>query len=105
MKKTGVVYWLLLAKPERELFCNVIRILRKEFRAPKFEPHLTLFVATKDRQFPRNALQQIRARSIRLRPRGVRYSEKFTKTLYVRFKSSPALRELVSDLGSMTKSR
>jgi len=105
MKKTAIVYWLLLAKPERELFCNLVRILRREFRAPNFEPHLTLFVTSKDRQSPKQALQKIRSRPIRLTQRGVAFSEKFTKTLYVRFKSSPALRKLVIDLGRAAKSR
>ena len=105
MKNATIVYWLLPAKPERELFCSIVRILRKEFRAPNFEPHLTLLIATKDRVSPKTVLQQIRARPIRLNTRGVAFSERFTKTLYVRFKSSPALRKLVADVRHATKSR
>lgn len=105
MKKTATVYWLLPAKPERELFCEFIRILRKEFGAPNFEPHLTLSVVTKDRESPKKILKGIRSRPIRLSVRGVAFSSKFTKTLYVRFKSSPSLRKLVVDLGRAAKSR
>jgi len=105
MKKTAIVYWLLPAKPERDLFCSIVRILRKEFRGPNFEPHLTLFVTAKDRQSPRKILQQIRSRPISLSARGVAFSEKFTKTLYVRFKTSSALRKLIVNLGRATKSR
>jgi 2'-5' RNA ligase len=105
MKKTATVYWLLPAKPERELFCNIIRILRREFRAPNFEPHLTLFVTGKDKQSPAKVLRQIGSRPVRLTTRGVMFSEKFTKTLYVRFKSSPALRKLVAEFGRAAKSR
>ena len=105
MKKTATVYWLLLAKPERDLFCEVVRILRKEFRAPNFEPHLTLFSASKDQESPKTILKQISMRPIRLTTRGVGFSPKFTKTLFVRFKSSDALRRLVGDLGRATKSR
>jgi hypothetical protein len=105
MRKSATVYWLLPAKPERELFCSIIRILRKGFKAPDFEPHLTLFVTTKDHESPKKVLQQVRARQIRLSTRGVSFSPKFTKTLFIRFKSSPALRKLVSDLGRATKSR
>jgi 2'-5' RNA ligase len=104
MKKTAIVYWLLPAKPERELFCSIIRILRKAFNAPNFEPHLTLFVTAKDRQQPSKVLRQIRSRPIRLRARGVAFSPKFTKTLYVRFKSSPALRKLNGKVGRAAKS-
>jgi 2'-5' RNA ligase len=104
-KKTAIVYWLLPAKPHRELFCNIVRILRKEFRAPNFEPHLTLFVTSADGISPKKALQQIRARPVRLATRGVAFSEKFTETLYARFKSSPALRKLVRDLARAAGSR
>jgi 2'-5' RNA ligase len=103
MRKNAIVYWLLPAKPERELFCEVVRILRKEFGAPNFEPHLTLFVA-KDQQSPRKVLQQIRSRPIRLSVRGVAHSPKFTKTLFARLKSSDALRKLTAELGRAAKS-
>src|SRR5438270_3013931 len=99
MKKTAIVYWLLPAKPQRDLFCSVIQILGRGFNAPNFEPHLTLFCTTKDGQPPNKVLQQIRLRPIRLKVRGVAYSSEFTKTLFVRFKSNPALRKLVENLG------
>jgi len=105
MKKTATVYWLLPAKPERELFCNIIRILRKEFRAPNFEPHLTLFLNGKDTISPRKVLRKIRLRPVRLRARGVSFSQKFTKTLFVRFNSGPALRKLVTHVARVAKSR
>lgn len=105
MKKTATVYWLLPAKPERELFCELIRILRKEFRAPNFEPHLTLFSKTKDRQPRQKALRQFRSRKIRLTARGVAFSSEFTKTLFIRFKPSAELRRLVADLSRATRSR
>ena len=104
MKKHALVYWLLPAKPERELFCSLIRILRRQFSAPNFEPHLTLFV-TMSGESPKRTLQKIRARPIRLSARGVAISEKFTKTLFVRFKSSPALRTLAKDLARAVNSR
>ncbi len=99
MRKTATVYWLLPAKPERDLLCEIVRILRRELRAPNFEPHLTLLVTPNGRQSPRKILRDIRSRPIRLNVRGVAFSPKFTKTLFVRFKSSPALRKLVADLG------
>src|SRR5205823_2547990 len=98
------VYWLLPAKPERDLFREIVRILRKEFRAPDFEPHLTLFVSAKDGQSPKGILQQVRSLPIRLSVRDVTSSSKFTKTLFVRFKSNRALRNLSVDLGRAAKS-
>lgn len=99
MKKTAIVYWLLPAKPQRDLFCDVVRILRRAFDAPSFEPHLTLFVGRKDHESPKKILQQVRARPIRLNVRGVAYSPKFTQTLFVRFKSRPQLRKLAANFG------
>jgi 2'-5' RNA ligase len=105
MKKTSTVYWLLPAKPQRELFCELVKILRKEFRAPNFEPHLTLFSAAKDRHSPKKALLQYRGRRIRLTARGIGFSSQYTKTLFVRFKPSADLRKLVNNLSRTTKSR
>ena len=105
MKKTAIAYWLLPAKPERDLFCHVVRIFRKEFRAPNFEPHLTLFVTSQAGHQPAKVLREIRPRQVRLSVRNVAFSPKFTKTLFVRFKSSPALRKLVSDVGRAAKSK
>jgi 2'-5' RNA ligase len=105
MKRVATVYWLLPAKPERDLLCAIVRILRREFRAPNFEPHLTLFVASKGRPSPQKVLGQIRARPIRLAVRSVAFSEKFTKTLFVRFKSNQALRKLATDFGRTAKLR
>ena len=104
MKKFATVYCLLPAKAERELFCEIIRILCKEFRTPSFEPHLTLFVTRKGGDRPKQILRQIKARPIRLAKRGVAFSSKFTKTLYVRFKPHPALRRLTSNLARVAKS-
>ena len=113
-EKNAIVYWLLPAKPERELFCEIARILRKEFRAPNFEPHVTLFSTAKDRsaigrirrgeQSPNKVLKQISLRPIRLTASGVAFSSAFTRTLFVRLKSSPLLRKLVTDLGRAAKS-
>ena len=105
MKRSAIAYWLLPAKPQRGLFCQIVRILRKEFGAPNFEPHLTLIVTGKNPEPPRKILRQIRARPIRLNVRGVAFSPKFTKTLFVRFKSSPALRKLAKEIGGAAKSK
>src|SRR5689334_17551466 len=99
MKKTAIGYFLLPARPERDLFCEIVRILRKEFRAPNFDPHLTLLVTATTQESPKKILQRVQADSIRLKLRGVASSAKFTKTLFVRFKSSSALKKLAGDLG------
>ena len=103
MKKRVTVFWLIPAKPQRELFGKIIRILAAEFRAPRFEPHLTLCRAPEE-QSSTNLLRKIRASPIRLRIRGITYSDKFTKTLFIRFENKPRLEKLVRDLGGRAKS-
>jgi 2'-5' RNA ligase len=103
MKKIVTIYWLIPANPERELFLELVRILAKQFGAPKFEPHLTLGRA-KDRQSARRVLRQIKAAPVRLRVRGIGFSSKFTKTLFVRFHSTKTLERLIADLGGNPKS-
>jgi putative hydrolase of the HAD superfamily len=105
MKKTAIVYWLLPAKPERELFCHFVRIFCRELHAPNFDPHLTLFAGSKGRQRPAKVLRQVRSGPIRLNVRNVAFSGKFTKTLYVRFKSMSALKKLSVDLARAANSR
>jgi hypothetical protein len=99
MKKRATIYWLIPAKVERELFCEIIRILGKQFDAPKFQPHLTLFLTDQKGQSPGTLLRQLHSGPVRLSVRGIAFSPKFTKTLFVRFKSARPLRKLVTDLG------
>ena len=104
MPKIATVYWLIPAEPKRELFCELIRILAKQFDAPRFEPHLTLLVTAEDRQTSKQILEQIDASLIQLRLREISFSSKFTKTLFVRFKSNNALKNLIVDLRHAAKS-
>jgi 2'-5' RNA ligase len=105
VKKTAIVYWLIPAKPKRELFSEIIRILAKQLDAARFEPHLTILAARQDRQPPGKILRQIKVSPIRLKVRDISCSSKFAKTLFVRFEPNDALEKLVVDLARVTKSR
>jgi 2'-5' RNA ligase len=104
-KFNAIVYWLVPATPERELFRELIRILAKQFEAPRFEPHLTLVAIADDGRAPREILRQIHAPPIHLGVRGIGFSSRFTKTLFVRFESSKSLEKLVVDLGRELRKR
>jgi 2'-5' RNA ligase len=109
MKTRATVYWLVPAKPKRELFRELIRILAREFDAPSFKPHLTLLVvrhtrAPRNNQVPR-ILQRIKAAPIRMSLRGTGFASKFTKTLFIRFKSNDSFENLIVDLSRATNSR
>lgn len=103
-KETVIAYWLVPAKPERELFSDVIRILAKEMKAPRFEPHVTIFVAPEDGQSPKKILAKIKASPIHLSVRGVGTSPEFPKTLFVRLGSNSSLERLAGALRRATKS-
>jgi 2'-5' RNA ligase len=104
MKKSAIVYWLMPAHPERELFCEIIRILYKQFDAPNFDPHLTILVAKEDGESPGDVLKQIKASPVRLAVRGIGFADEFTKTLFVQMEASKSLEKLVFDLGRAVKS-
>jgi hypothetical protein len=92
-KKMLVAYWLTLARPERDLFVEMIRILAAELGAVPFEPHLTICVVPNTKT-ARDVVRQISISPIRLRIKGVSVSSKFTKTLFVRFERNAALDKL-----------
>jgi hypothetical protein len=98
MKKRITVYWLIPAKPERDLFGDIIGILAQQFHAARFEPHVTLCKA-EDGQPVRTTLRQIRATPIRLRIRAISHSSKFTQTLMVQLAPNRAVQRLVEELG------
>ncbi len=104
-KSNAIIYWLVPAKPELELFRLIICILEKQFNAPRFEPHLTLLVAADDRNAPREVLRRIQTSPIRLRIRGVSSSSKFPKTLFVRLETNRSFEKLVRNLGRAVKTR
>jgi 2'-5' RNA ligase len=104
-KKNVIVYWLTPAKAERDLFCDIIQILCKQFAAPNFDPHLTLLTTTEDGPSPKEVLQKIEAAPIRLPVQAMDFSSEFRKTLFVPLRPNRSLQDLVADLGRATKSR
>jgi 2'-5' RNA ligase len=104
-KSNAIVYWLVPAKPERELFRELNLVLAEQFEAPRFEPHLTLIAIADDGRAPREILRQIHAPPIHLGVRGIGSSSRFTKTLFVRFESSKSFEKLVVDLGRELRQR
>jgi 2'-5' RNA ligase len=104
MKKRATAYWLIPSENERELLREVIRILSREFDAPNFRPHLTIFMAAQSGS-ARQVLQRVRSAPVRLRASGVGFSSQFKKTLFVRFKSSAQLKDLTHNLSRAVKSR
>lgn len=93
-----IAYWLLPAEPAREYFSSIIGDLAKRHHAPSFEAHLTIFIAPSSQLTAATALRETIAdvQPIRLPVRGVGYSDAFTKTVFVEFDSTSALREIAA---------
>lgn len=85
-----LAFWLMPARPERDLLVEFIRILADELDAPCFEPHLSICGAP-DAEGVQKILDPIRSAPIVLQVGSVSYSDAFTKTLFVRFKRNAAL--------------
>jgi hypothetical protein len=97
-RSTVIVYWLIPSKPERELFRAIIGILARQLDAPRFEPHLTISATRENPRSVRETFKRIRLGPIRLRFRSVDWSNRFTKTLFVRFQRNRALDQLNAGL-------
>jgi 2'-5' RNA ligase len=88
-----LTYWLIPAEPARSWFRSVITDLARRFEAPIFEPHVTLYVTTATVENPVRILETALAnlRPFRLSISGIDFSDEFTKTLFVQFRSDAAL--------------
>jgi hypothetical protein len=93
-KAQAIAYWLLLEKAESEVFAREIRELAEQCGAPLFEPHVTIFIAPADSRAPIEVLREVGQVNVELTIHSIRFSEQFTKTLFVQFERNNALQEL-----------
>lgn len=96
-----VSYWLMPAEPDRTHWSEIARSLAKQFDAPLFEPHLTLYsgrLHSSDR--PREIIRAAAwaTSEIILHTTGIGHTEHFTKTLFIEFATNEALAKLSSEL-------
>lgn len=105
-RETVIAYWLVPAKPEREFFNDVVRILSAQMKGPRFEPHVTIFTTSSHgRLSPKQVLAKVKGPPIHLSVRGIRASAEFRRTLFVRFNSNRSLERLISQLRRATQAR
>lgn len=100
--KTLLAFWLVPARPERDLFAELIRILAVELKAPRFEPHLTIFLGP-DTKTVRGALKKIKNDPVRLRVRGLAASGEYSKSVFIRLTATSALDDLNRQLRRAAK--
>ncbi len=82
-------FWLRPAAEERDFFVALIERLARDFDAPMFEPHVTLFAGRMDERRALEILHQLpSAPPVPLEVESVAFSSEFTKTLFVQFRAS-----------------
>jgi hypothetical protein len=93
-KARAIAYWLLPETAAREVFSREIKKLARQFGAPLFEPHVTIFVAPADSRAPHEVLHKFEKVNIELTIHSIRFEEEFTKTFFVQFETNSALEQL-----------
>ncbi len=89
-KAHAIAYWLLPEAAAREVFLREIRRFARQFGAPLFEPHVTIFIAPENSRAPLEVLRELGPVDIELAIHSIRFSEQFTKTLFVQFERNSA---------------
>lgn len=89
-----IAYWLLPEAAVREVLSHEIAELAKQFSAPSFEPHVTVFVAPENTVSPKQVVRKIGDIDLELTIRGIQSSKQFTRTLFLQFKLSDELQQL-----------
>jgi 2'-5' RNA ligase len=83
------------AKPARKFFQGLIEELARRYDAPVFEPHVTVHVGEDHADAAEKALSRAsRECRINLKQLGIDHSDKFIKTLFVRFAPDKELQRL-----------
>jgi hypothetical protein len=93
-KPWAIAYWLLPEKAAREVFAEKVHELAGRFDAPLFAPHVSVFIAPQNSRHPAEILRELGAVTIELTIHSIRFSEEFTKTLFVQFERSVPLQEM-----------
>src|SRR4029077_20609483 len=93
-KAHAIAYWLLPEAAAREVFLREIRRLAKDFGPPFSEPHVTIFIARENSRAPLEVLREVGPADIELAIHSIRFSEQFTKTLFVQFERNSVLQQL-----------
>lgn len=93
-KLRAIAYWLLPETASREVFAKKIRELARRFETPVFAPHVSVFIGPANSRHPAEILRELGSVTIELTIHSIRFSEQFTKTLFIQFERSVPLQEL-----------
>jgi 2'-5' RNA ligase len=95
-----VTYWLCPAEPARRYLAALIGELAARFDAVAFEPHVTIYATSAEREQPGQVLAKVLPghQQYRLAVQRLECSDKFTKTLFAQFAPHPELARCSEDL-------
>lgn len=100
-----VVFWLMPAAEAKERFTALIAELSRRCDAAVFEPHVTLASGAITEERAHEILREVFPREpIELEVERIEFSEQYTKTLFVQFRSSPAIEALSIQIQKATGS-
>lgn len=103
---TKVSYWLIPSQEDRAFFQDIIDTLAREYDAPSFTPHVTIYSGDSapdesPEELIKQAIQGVQPFS--LRSDRILYSEEFTKTLFVQFHPNSILSQISQTLQCSSK--
>lgn len=106
-EKQKLAFWLMPSADAKPSFVSLVEELARRLEAPAFEPHVTLQGAELDELHAVALLEKIAGRyaPVDLQIGGIEFSEKYTKTLYVQFRSSneaSAISSAIADSAAST---
>lgn len=95
-------FWLLPEEAAQTWFALTIAELAQKYGGPVFQPHVTLFVDGEDEKFAATIATRVALtyQPIVLSIEGLAYSDKFTRTLYVRFERNETAQHLANLLST-----
>ncbi|HKS31429.1 MAG TPA: hypothetical protein VJR28_03395 [Chthoniobacterales bacterium] len=93
-KLRAIAYWLLPETAAGGVFAKKIRELAGRFKTPVFAPHVSVFVGPENSRHPAEILRELGSVTIELTIHSIRFSDQFTKTLFIQFERSVPLQEL-----------
>ncbi len=104
--KTKVSFWLIPSEEDRAFFQEIIETLAREYDAPAFTPHVTIYSGEyAPDEVPAELIEKATqgVQSFSLRVDKVLYTEEFTKTLFVQFHPSAILSQISQSLLSSSR--
>jgi hypothetical protein len=104
--KTKIAFWLIPAQEDLDYFQEIIDTLAKEYKAPSFTPHLTIYSGEYESAESLDILIEqatLGITSLSLSVEQVLYTQEFTKSLFVQFHQNSTLSQISETLSSCAK--